>query len=118
MPESHSKLSREYFQSTASIEYSTIKNFPVNAVDESTSPHIFSDVRGAASADYSLLNAPVAEVLQDIEEIVELSEFIAMNSTAPYDVDPTRTELVDSFLQSLFDEGRNPTARFNEGSQE
>ena len=73
-------------------------------------------MRGVASADYSLLNAPVDQLLQNIVEIAELSEFIAtLNSTAPFDVDPTRTELADSFLQSMFDESRDPPAHSNEG---
>ena len=119
LPESHCTLFREYLQSTASFIYPKIQSFPGNTVDEITLTHIFDDVRGITSSDYCLTNAPVVEVLQDVEEIVDLSEFIAsLNSTAPFDVDPTRTELADSFLQSTFDETTDPTARSNEGSQE
>ena len=58
-------------------------------------------------------------MLQDVEEIIYLSEFIAtLNSTAPFDVDSTRTELADSLLQSMFDETRDPIEISNEGSQE
>ena len=119
LPECQCRLSREYLQSTASFIYPTIQSFPRNAVDESTSTHIFNDIRGITSTDYSLPNVLVAEVLQDVEEIVDLSESIAtLNSTAPFDVDPTRTELADSVLQSMFDDSRDPTASSNEGSQE
>ena len=98
--------------------FPVIQSFPDNAADESTSTHIFNDIGGMTSAHYRLPNSPAAEVLQDVE-IVELSEFIAtLNSTAPFDVDPTHTELADSFLQPMFDESRDPTARYNEISQD
>ena len=117
--ESHSTLSREYLQSTAGFIYPTIQGFPRNAVDASTPTHNFNDIRSIPSADYSLPNAPVIEVLQDVEEIMELSELIAaLNSTAPFDVDPTSTELADFLLQSMFDGSREPTAHSNERSQE
>ena len=62
-------------------------------MDEGTSTHIFNNIRGMTSANYSIPNAPVAELLQDAEEIAELSEFIStLNSTAPFDVITTRTE--------------------------
>ena len=78
-------------------------------VDESTSTHIINDMHGMKSATYCRPNAPVAEVVLDVEEIAELSEFIAtLNSTAPFNVDPTRAELADSLLQSMSDESRDP----------
>ena len=44
-------------------------------------------------------------MLQNVEKILELSKFIpTLNSSAPFDVDPTRSELTDSSLQSVFDE--------------
>lgn len=60
LPESHCTQSGEYLESTERFIHTAIKNFSGNVVDESTSMHIFNDMRGTASADYSLLNALVA----------------------------------------------------------
>ena len=47
-------------------------------------------------------------MFQNVQNVVETSEFIAvLNSPAPFDKFPSRSEFAESFCQFMFDESRS-----------
>ena len=96
-----------------------IQVFPENVVPSETSAGIFNDMQIIVSSENSTWNAPAQEIIDEARDIVEISEFFAtINSPASFDADPSRDELAETFLQSMFDENCYPSALGDEaGSQ-
>ena len=81
-----------------------------NVVSNDTSADIFNDMQIIVTSESSVCIAPVQEILQDAQDIVEISDFIAtINSPASFDTDSSRNELSETFLQPMFDENSNPS---------
>ena len=76
-----------------------------HVVNPSTCQVVMQEISEIASVHNGFLTAPLQEVLQGMQNVVETSEFIAvLNSTGPFDEDPLRSELAEPFLHSMFDE--------------
>ena len=86
-----------------------------SVVSNKTSANILNDMHVIVAYESSKLNTLVQQILQEAQELVQVSDFITTrNSPASFDADPSRNELAETFLQSMFDENWKPSALVEE----
>ena len=84
-------------------------------VDFTTCRTVMGELNRIAADNNSVNSDPLHDVLQQVDGIVQVAEFMAiMNSSAPFDEDPSRSQLANSYLQSMFDESRGDDIDINE----
>ena len=76
-----------------------------NVISDETSTGIFGGLQIISASENCVLNVPVVEILQEAQDVVEISDFIVtINSSAFFDANRSRNELVGTFLLSIFEE--------------